>query len=65
MKPSRCLLLLVALSGLALADSRPGYGVKLEVVAAPEVNSGSALSALALLSGILVVIRSRGKRSSS
>ena len=45
------LLLLVGVSGFALAD----------IVTAPEISAGSASSALALVSGAILVIRSRKK----
>ena len=61
MKQSRILFLLVALSGLAMAGG-PGRVAVEDPVAAPELNPGYALSALTLLSGALVVIRSRHKR---
>jgi hypothetical protein len=45
------IMMLLSVAGLALAD----------IVAAPEINAGSATSALALLSGALLVIRGRKK----
>jgi hypothetical protein len=45
------LLILVGVSGFALAD----------IGAAPEISAGSASSALALLSGAILVIRGRKK----
>ena len=63
MKPSKILILLVGFAGLALA-SAPGR-VAVQTVNAPEMNPGAALSALTLLSGALVVVRSRRKRLSS
>jgi hypothetical protein len=59
MKPVWMMLLLVALSGLAMAN--PGE-VASQTVTVPELNPGYALSALTLLSGVLVVISSRRKR---
>jgi len=60
MKRSAFLLLFVGLSGLALMGDPIGR-VAVQT-SAPEMNPGSALSALTLLSGALVVIRSRRRR---
>jgi hypothetical protein len=51
LKAAGMLLILVGVSGFALAD----------IVTAPEISVGSASSALALLSGAILVIRSRKK----
>jgi hypothetical protein len=64
MKRSKILLLLVALSGLAMAGA-PGRVAVQTAITVPEMNPGTALSALTLLSGALVVVRGRRKRSSS
>jgi hypothetical protein len=49
MKIAGIMLLFVGMSGVAMA-------------AVPEINGGSAINALALLSGTLLVIRSRRKK---
>lgn len=64
MKRSRILLLVIAFSGLAMAGG-PGRVAVETAVAAPELNPGYALSAFTLLSGALIVVRSRRKRSAS
>ena len=51
MKIIGMMLLLVGLAGLAMADA----------VLAPEIDPGSATTALALLSGAMLVIRGRRK----
>jgi hypothetical protein len=51
LKAAGMLLILVAVSGFALAD----------IVVAPEISVGSASSALALVSGAILVIRGRKK----
>jgi LPXTG-motif cell wall-anchored protein len=53
MKVIELMMLLVGAAGSALAG---------EVVAAPEIDSASAIGALALLSGSLLVIRSRRRK---
>jgi len=45
------IVMLLSVAGLALAD----------ITVAPEINAGSATSALALISGALLVIRGRKK----
>jgi hypothetical protein len=50
-KAAGMLMILVGLSGFALAD----------VVVAPEISVGSASSALALISGAILMIRGRKK----
>jgi hypothetical protein len=62
MKRSRILLLFVGLSGFALMGDPIGRVAVQTPTSTPEMNPGSALSALTLLSGALVVIRSRRKR---
>ena len=57
----KMLFVLMALSGLALAGG-PGRVAAETTVSAPEMNPASALSALTLLSGALVVFKSRRKR---
>jgi hypothetical protein len=51
LKAAGMFLILVGVAGFAAAD----------IVAAPEINAGSASSALALLSGAILVIRGRKK----
>ena len=51
LKAAGMFLILVGISGLALAD----------VQVAPEISAGGATSALALLSGAILVIRGRKK----
>jgi hypothetical protein len=54
-------MMLVLAAGLAIAGG-PGRVAAETPVAAPEIDAGSGLSALTLLSGALVVFRSRRKR---
>lgn len=51
LKAAGMLLILIGVSSFALAD----------VAVAPEISAGSASSALALVSGAILVIRSRKK----
>ena len=57
MKIVGMMLLAIGLSGIAMAG-RP-YG---PAVGVPEIDAGSGMSALTLLSGVLLVVGSRRKR---
>jgi hypothetical protein len=62
MNRSWILLLFVGLSGLVLMGDPIGRVAVQTPASTPEMNPGSALSALTLLSGALVVMRGRRKR---